>query len=117
MLKEDWIVRNWNFLSARKTLEFSGANILRFIRNPQAPLTGKFYGTAEFYQENARYGCFGRLGTRRLFLRPYIIAPMPESHIKAVYIDPKRYCMDEEGVIKCLDTFYELPIFIFTDRL
>lgn len=116
MLKEDWIVRNWAFLSARRIKEFPVDRATRLFRESQAPLAGKFYGTEDFFNRYySNYGSIGNTGTRRLFLRPYIGAPMPENRIKAVYIDSKKYRIDDDGIIRGLDTLYELPIYIFVE--
>lgn len=115
-IKEDWIVRNWDFLKARRMKEIVGWRFKNIFRFADAPTTAKFYGTEDFYQRySSDFGCLTGTGSKRLALRPYINAPMPEQRIKAVFIDPKKYVFDEEGNIVGMDGCYEATIFIFTE--
>lgn len=112
MLKPDWVIKNWDFLSTRYKLNYRPCAVERFITDTRAYTTGKFFGTQEFFDANRGFGSATKTGTQRLFLRPYIFARMPEG-VEAVYIDASRYKFDTEGIITDFDS-YELPIFIFT---
>lgn len=115
MQKEDWVAKNWAFLSQRQVIEIPTHQTRRFFQNSQVSTSAKFYGTTRFYQQNSFYGVVTAKGTRRLYLRPYIIAPMAKNWIQAVYIDPKKYTFDEQGNITGLESLYEAPIFVFVD--
>lgn len=116
MIKEDWILKNWAFLSGRRVKRIDRwSSLTDFLQDPDVPTTGKFYGTENFYAGQSVYGCITHKGSKRLCLRPYIPAPMPEEGIKAVFIDPKKYCFNDNDEIIGLDTLYESPIYIFID--
>lgn len=105
----DWVVKNWDFLSARYIRNIR--NVTELIRQPQAPTTGKFYGTPDVFMDYGSLTATSPSGNKKMLLRPYIVAPMPDG-IKAVYIDPKRYKFDDAGNITALATTYEFPIFV-----
>lgn len=113
MVKEDWVVRNWEFLSSRRIIPIPMSRAKNILRNSQVITTGKFYGTSEFLEELEDYSAIRYNGSRVLFLRPYISAPMPAG-VLAVYADPKRYKFGEDGIITGLDSTFELPVFVFT---
>lgn len=115
MVKEDWVVVNWEFLSGRRVTEIPFERLKRILTDGSAPSTGKFYGVEDLYNRYSDSGSITHSGTRRLFLRPFISAPMPMENIKGVYIDPKKYRFDEDGKITGLDTLYEIPIFVFKE--
>lgn len=112
-LEVDWVCRNWDFLSQRRHKILPAYRLGSFIRDGQAVSTGRFYGTPQFLDFARDYKSVTYAGTPRLFLRPYIIAPMPDEEVQAVYIDPKKYTINEEGLITGLDSTFESTIFIF----
>lgn len=112
MLKEDWVVKNWSFLSARKIISLPMSRARNILRQEQALTTGKFYGRQEFIEELEQYSAVRYNGSRTLFLRPFISAPMPEG-VLAVYVDPKRYNFDDNGIVTGLSSTYEFPIYVF----
>lgn len=113
MVKEDFIARNWEFFSQRKHLDMDANRLLQLTRNGQVPLSGKFFGTVDFFENFPTLTAITASGSRRLLLKPYIVAPMPEPTIQAIYIDAKRYRFSADGVVEGLDTTYELPFVIF----
>lgn len=113
MIKEDFLVKGWSFLSARNYIELPERKLSVFLRDGRVPLSGRFYGTEEFFNSYPFYSSISFNGNRRLCMRPYIIAPMPEPSIKAIYIDAKRYTYSADGEITGLDTLYELPFVVF----
>ena len=115
-IKEDWIVKNWAFLKARRRMELREDRFSSLFTKAEAPTTGKFYGTQDFFDTYYRqYGAYTANGNKRLALRPYIVAPMPDRRIKAIFIDPKKYLFDKDGNITGLDGCYETTFFIFMD--
>lgn len=114
MVKEDWIVRNWDFLKARKVVSIPMSRARNILREGQVLTTGKFYGNQEFIDQMDSYSAIRYNGTRTLFLRPFISAPMPEG-VLAVYVDPKRYNFDDNGIVTGLSSTYEFPIYVFKD--
>ena len=114
MLKEDWVVKNWSFLNARKVIRLPMSRARNILRQEQALTTGKFYGRQEFIDELEQYSAVRYNGSRTLFLRPFISAPMPEN-VLAVYVDPKRYKFNEQNEITGLASTYEFPVYVFTE--
>lgn len=114
MVKEDWVVRNWDFLKARKVVSIPMSRARNILREGQVLTTGKFYGNQEFIDQMDSYSAIRYNGTRTLFLRPFISAPMPEG-VLAVYVDPKRYNFDDNGIVTGLSSTYEFPIYVFKD--
>lgn len=115
MVKEDWVAKNWEFLKTRRIQVVRSYRFTQdFIRNPQVSTQGKFYGDSDYY-ENSPYKGSSMLGKPRLLLRPYIVAPTPEEGVRAVYIDPKKYEFNNNGVITKVADLYENVIFIFKD--
>lgn len=114
MVKEDWVVRNWDFLSARKIISIPMSRARNILRQDQVLTTGKFYGTEEFINQLDSYCSIRYNGTKTLFLRPYISAPMPKG-ILAVYADPKRYKFGEDGLITGLSSTFEFPVYVFRE--
>lgn len=114
MVKEDWVVKNWDFISKRRIVKFPCRRAALILKDEQAPTTGKFYGKESFLDYLRNYFSIRLNGSKSLFLRPFISAPMPKG-VEAVYIDPKRYKLNESGEIIGLDTTYEFPIYVFTE--
>lgn len=112
MVKEDWIVRNWDFLKARKIVSIPMTRARNILQEDKVLTTGKFYGSSEFIDQMRGFSSIRYNGTMTLFLRPFISAPMPDG-VLAVYVDPKRYKFDEDGIITGLSSTYEFPIYIF----
>lgn len=114
MVSLDWICKNWSFINARWVKRIPYNRLRRLLRDGTAPTSGKFYGTPEFFTSNAEeYGSTTCSGSTRLCLRPYVVAPMPEESVMAVFIDPKRYEFDEDGNITSLKSLYEVPVYVF----
>lgn len=109
----DWIAKNWNFLKVRNVRTFNQTRLLNMLRIGDVPTTGKFYGRMEFLQNYSSYTSTGFNGSKKLLLRPFIDAPMPEPDIWAVYIDPKKYVFSEDGKITGLASCYESPVVVF----
>lgn len=114
MLKEDWIVKNWDFLKSRKIISLPMSRAKNILKQEQALTTGKFYGKQEFIEELEQYSAIRYNGSKTLFLRPFISAPMPQG-VEAVYVDPKRYKFNEQEEITGLASTYEFPVYIFIE--
>lgn len=113
MLDTDWICKNWNFLEARWMKRINANHLHRLYRDGSAPTTGRFYGTPEFFDLHSSMGAVTHTGSKKLCLRPYVVAPMPNTTVKAVFIDPKKYEFDEAGNIKGQKSLYDVPVYVF----
>lgn len=115
MVDLDFIVKNWDYLSKRRVREIPIEHCSRILRMPDTASNGKFFGTPDMFDRLSKYSSIGLNGSRRLFLRPYVIAPMPKDRIKAVFIDPKKYIFNEDGVITGVESCWEPVIYILVD--
>lgn len=113
-MNRDWVVRNWNFLTARTTVLIPNSKMSVLFQDSDAPTTGKFFGTDRFYYDHRFMAAQTRAGGKRIAAHAFIEADMPEG-VSAVYIDPKRYRFNTAGDIVGLNGTYELPVYIFKE--
>lgn len=112
-IEKVWLVKNWEFLLSRQTKVLPVNMLSKLFRDPKVTPSGKFYGTEEFLALYSPLSAVTANGIARLALRPYIFCEMPNSSIRAVYIDPKKYIFDEDGMIVGLSSLYENAVYIF----
>lgn len=113
MVDKDWIYNNWAFLSKRRTKVLPAGNLFKITNQRDVPSEGKFYGTEEFLRRYKAFSTLSYNNTPRLLLRPFVISEMPDKSIQAVFIDPKKYIFDEDGIITGTKSTFEIPIYIF----
>lgn len=115
MTNLDFLAKNWSFFSHRRVREIPIEKCTRLLRMPDTATNGKFFGTSELFDRLSRFSSIGLNGSRRLFLRPYVVAPMPEERVKAVFIDPKKYDIDEDGNVTGVQDCWEPVIYVLVE--
>lgn len=106
----DWVKKNWDFLSTRAVKVESG--VIDFVQDWRVPTDGKFFGTEKFFRNWGRSHGSEHKGFKKLFLRPYIVQEMPEG-VEAIYISKKNYDFDTEGNITGLHSVFEKNFYVF----
>lgn len=109
MYIDDWVKKNWDFLSARAVKVET--TLPEMLKDWRIPTDGKFFGTDEFFKKWGYTSGSKHDNFRKLFLRPYVVQEMPDG-VGAVYISKKGYEFDEEGYIVGLKSTFEKNFYI-----
>lgn len=115
-VKNPWIEKNWAFLSSRAMIKVPITKIEKLFSDLDAPLTGRFFGTVGLLTAFDRYKGETRKGTHTLFLHPFIETSFEDTNILGIYVDPRKYITDDNGVITGLKGLYEPPIYAIVLR-
>lgn len=118
-IDKDWVARNWAFIKKQEHRIIPLNDLSCICKISRVPRDGKFYGDKEVLLDKSvsPFVFFaGEDRTDKLFLRPYILATMPEG-VRAVYMDIDGYELDSDGDITAKKDRNNFPVYVFIDSL